>query len=359
SSFGQAGFFAVVTGTVADSSGAVIPGVTVKATATQTGVVTTTISNESGSYNFANLLPGKYTLSASLPGFQTKNITGLELSQNTSYRYNIAMTVATVNTQVEVSVSGDTILATSGASVGQVLSQQKVQDLPIIGNNVLDLITVMAGVENIVPTNPPSAANAFGRESTTFAGVSAQNIAIVRDGIQVQDNRYPNGIYSATTINPDLVGEIRLILAPVDAEMGRGNGAIQYSTRSGNNKLTGSAVWSFRNTALDPNTWTNNRTLGRAIQPDWSNVHQGTVSFGGPIVRNKTFFFALYDFNMVNQRVSNNMTVLTPCGRLGIFRYFKGWNNGNVFTNVLTTGANPIRPSVDVNGSPVAPTTLP
>ena len=63
-----------------------------------------------------------------------------------------------MNTQVEVSISADTILATSGASVGQVLNQQKVQDLPLVGNNVLDLITVLAGVENIVPTNPPSAA---------------------------------------------------------------------------------------------------------------------------------------------------------------------------------------------------------
>ncbi len=144
----------------------------------------------------------------------------MQLSQNTSYRYNFELTVSGVNTQVEVSISADTILATSGASIGQVLSQQKVQDLPLVGNNVLNLITVMAGIENIVPTNPPSVANAFGRETTTFAGVSAQNISIVRDGIQVQDNRYPNGINSVTTINPDLVGEIRLILAPVDV----GNG---------------------------------------------------------------------------------------------------------------------------------------
>jgi hypothetical protein len=368
--FSQAGFFAAVTGTVSDSSGALIPGVTIKATAVNTGVITTTLTNESGSYNFANLLPGKYTISASLPGFQTKNLTDLELSQNTSYRFNFQLTVAGVNTQVEVSITGDTILSTSGATVGQVLAQQKVQDLPHVGNNVLDLITVMAGVENIVPSNPPSAANAFGRENTTFAGVSAQNVAIVRDGIQVQDNRYPNGIYSATTINPDLVGEIRLILAPVDAELGRGNGAIQYSTRSGTNKYSGSAVWSFRNTALDPNTWTNNRnqtvpagsppgTVPKAIQPDWANVHQGTVSYGGPIVRNKTFFFALYDFNIVNQRVSNNMIVLTPCARLGIFRYFNGWNNGNVFQTVTTTGANPIRPSVDINGTPLSPATNP
>src|SRR6185503_17876654 len=197
--FSQAGFFASVTGTVTDSSKALIPGVTVKATAVDTGVVTSAVTNEAGSYTFNNLLPGKYTISASLPGFQTKSITDAQLSQNTTARYNFELNVSSVNTQVEVQISADTILATSGATVGQALTQQKVQALPIVGNNVLDLITVMAGVENIVPTNPPSAANAFGRENTTFAGVSAQNVAIVRDGIQVQDNRYPNGIYSVTT----------------------------------------------------------------------------------------------------------------------------------------------------------------
>jgi hypothetical protein len=369
--FGQAGFFSAVTGTVTDSSRALIPGVTITAKAVDTGVVTTTVTNEAGAYNFSNLLPGKYTLSASLPGFQTRNLTDLQFSQNTSYRFNFELSVSTVSTQVEVSVSGDTILATSGATVGQVLNQQRVQDLPIVGNNVLDLITVMAGVENIVPTNPPSAANAFGRENTTFAGVSAQNIAIVRDGIQVQDNRYPNGIYSATTINPDLVGEIRLILAPVDAEIGRGNGAIQYSTRSGTNRYSGSAVWSVRNTALDPNTWINNRnqslppgsapgTIPTATQRDWANFNQGTISFGGPIIRNKTFFFALFDMNRVRQRTSTNFTVPTPCARMGIFRYFNSWNNGNIFTAVNTSSASSAtRPSVNVDGSPLAPSALP
>src|SRR6188474_1615985 len=259
SSFSQVGFFAIVTGTVTDTSGALLPGVTIKATAVDTGVVSSTITNDAGAYNFANLLPGKYTLSASLTGFQTRNITDVQLSQNTSYRYNFQLVVGGVNTQIEVSVSGQDILATSGATVGQVLAEQKVKELPLVGNNVLDLITVMAGVENIVPTNPPSAANAFGRENTTFAGVRADNISIVRDGINMNDNRSPNGIYSIQTINPDLVGDVRLILAPVDVELGRGNGSIQYTTRSGTNRYTGSAVWTFRNTALDPNTWSNNR----------------------------------------------------------------------------------------------------
>ena len=91
--FGQS-TSATVTGTVSDSSDALIPGVTIKATAVETSVVKTTVTNEAGAYNFADLLPGKYTITASLPGFQTKNLTDVQLSQNTSYRYNFELAVA-------------------------------------------------------------------------------------------------------------------------------------------------------------------------------------------------------------------------------------------------------------------------
>jgi hypothetical protein len=368
------GLYATVTGTVSDSSSAVIPGVTIKATNVETGIVSTQLTNEAGIYNYRDLVPGKYTISASLPGFQTKTLTDVNLGQNGSYRFNFEMVVSGVNTQVEVNVSADTILSAQGATIGQVLSQEKVQDLPMVGNNVLDLITVMAGVENVVPTNPPSAANAFGRENTTFAGVRADNVMIVRDGINMNDNRSPNGIYSIQTINPDLVGEIRLILAPVDVELGRGNGSIQYTTRSGTNRYTGSAVWSFRNTALDPNTWSNNRNqtipttasddlralaqqgkADLALQPNWTNTQQFTVSFGGPIIRNKTFFFGLFDMNSNHLRSLDNFIVYTPCARMGIVRYFNNWNSTNAIGTETLTGANPTRRAVDLNGNPVAP----
>jgi len=371
SAFSQ-GLNASVTGVVTDTSKALVPGVTIKATAVDTNVVSTTITNEAGAYTF-NLPPGKYTLSASLPGFQTKTITDAQLSQSVSSRFNFELGVSGVNTQVEVSISADTILSTQGASVGQALNQQKVRDLPLVGNNILDLITVMAGVENVVPTNPPSAGNAFGRENTTFAGVRADNVMIVRDGIDMNDNRSPNGIYSITTINPDLVGEIRLILAPVDVEMGRGNGQIQYTTRSGTNRFSGAANWSFRNTSLDPNSWTNNRSqtipitasqsvrdaaaLGKAklaLQPNWSNTQQGTLSIGGPIVPNKTFFFGLLDIYRDRQRSLDNFVVYTPCARLGIYRYFNTWNSLNALGTENTTLQN--RRAVDLAGNPITPT---
>src|SRR3954466_11725258 len=94
------GLYATVSGTVTDSSGAVIPGVTIKATNVDTGIVSNTVSNEAGVYNFRDLQPGKYSITASLPGFQTKTITDATLGQNATYRYNFQLSVSSVTTQV-------------------------------------------------------------------------------------------------------------------------------------------------------------------------------------------------------------------------------------------------------------------
>ena len=328
------------------------------------------MTNETGAYNFPSLLPGKYTVSASLTGLATENITNASLGASQSYRYNFKMGVATGNQSVDVSVSAETILAQSGATIGQALSEQKVHDLPLVGNNVLNLLSTLSGVEGLVGTNGALGQNnAFGREGTTLAGVGAQNIPIVRDGVIVSDTRYPTGINAATVMNPDLIGEVRLILAPVDAELGRGNGTIQITTRSGTNKYTGSVVWTARNSALNPNSWTNNTnrslpagtpqfqanglpTVPKATQVNWGNEHQVTASYGGPIIKNKTFFFALVDINQALQRSLTNFQVLTPCARMGIFRYFDGWNAGNALATTTSTGATPTTASVNLDGTP-------
>ena len=111
------GLYSNVSGSVTDRSGALIPGVTIMATNVDQGTVATTVTNEAGVYNYGDLLPGRYTISASLPGFQTKTLTDVNLSQNTTYRYNFELAVASVNTQLEVSIPADTILAAQGATV--------------------------------------------------------------------------------------------------------------------------------------------------------------------------------------------------------------------------------------------------
>jgi hypothetical protein len=348
--FGQ-GTGGTITGTVEDGSAALVPGVTISATNVDTGVVSSTVSNEAGAYLLPALLPGTYQLRAVLPGFQTQTVNNVQLGNETR-RYNFTMQVSQVNTNVEVTVDASSSLNLAGATVGEVLSTQRVTDLPLVSGDVLDLVRIMPGVR----------AGAFGQE--TFAGMSSATINTTRDGLSVTDGRYMNGIFASSTINPDLVGEIRLILTPVDAEMGRGNGQVQITTRSGTNRYTGAAVWNIRNTSLNANTWDNNNDLvtvdgvtrWQPTQPNWSNENQITISYGGPIIRSKTFFFALYDRNLHNQRSLQTGTVLTDTARQGIFRYWEGWNNGNADQARPGDGTNAnVIASVNFDGTPLRP----
>ena len=181
----------------------------------------------------------------------------------------------------------------------------------------------------------------FGAEQTNFAGVSARDINMQRDGISVNNQRWPNGLDSPTQMNPDLVGEIRMILAPVDAEMGRGNGQLQIQTRSGTNQYRGAAAWNVQNSALDANTWINNSR--RPVYAAWRNQHDYTIAFGGPIKKNKTFFYTLWNQQIVESRAPRFPTVLTDCARRGIFRYYDNFNNGNA-RQLTVVGGNAHKP---------------
>src|SRR5215470_2163357 len=159
--FGQSSN-ARLSGTVNDATGAVLPGVEVKATNNATGVVATVITNDAGAYNFASLLPGTYTVSASLAAFQTQTFNGVQLGNAAQVRLNFSLQVGQIATNVEVSIAASQVLLESSSSVGNVLEQKKVQDLPLVSNNVLDLVGVMAGV-NVTKDN------VFGANDTKFA----------------------------------------------------------------------------------------------------------------------------------------------------------------------------------------------
>jgi hypothetical protein len=180
-----------INGVVTDVTGARIPGTTVQATNTATGVIVTRLTNEAGAYVIPSLLPGTYDVTAALPGFRTTRAFGLRLLPETYVRQDFPLEIASVNTQVEVTVAADTFFATTSASVGAVLPQRHVLDLPLVGRNVL---------------------------------------------------------------NPDLAGDVRLLLSPVDAELGRGNGAV--GGRSTGNTLT---IREFAH-AMDGNRSDNTRT---------------------------------------------------------------------------------------------------
>ncbi|HYR83803.1 MAG TPA: carboxypeptidase regulatory-like domain-containing protein [Terriglobia bacterium] len=323
---------ATLGGTISDASGALIPGVTITATNTGTGIVTMVLSNEAGAYQFASLQTGTYTVTAELPGFQPQTRNGVALGVSQQVRINFTLQVGAVAQAVEVSVAADTLIATSSSSVGTVLPEYKVRDLPLGGRNVMDLL---ATTGNTGPTEDNFDGN--------FAGGRLSAVNVTRDGFNVTDGRYNYGALTSTYTSPDLVEEVRIITAPVDAEFGRGSGQVQMVTRSGTNQFRGSAFWTNRNSALDASRWFNNFN---GVQKDYENRNQFGVRFGGPIIKNKTFFFVLVDEQRYAIRQTFVGNVLTPLARQGTFRFFPGVDNQNA------TGLNPV---VDRSGNPVKP----
>jgi hypothetical protein len=286
-----------------------------------------------------------------LPGFQSQTVQ-LTLGTAQQIRQNFTLQVGGVAQEVQVSVAADELLTAVSSSVGKVLPEKQVVDLPLVGRNVLDFATLMPGVVG---------AGSDGRgigSGTTFAGISAGgsgNVNVQLDGVTVNNGRHTIGLSAATSINPDLVEEVRVVVAAVDVE-GRGSAQLQIRTRSGTNQFHGAGVWNARNSALNANSWSNNR---QGVEPFWYNRHQFTGSLGGPIVRNKTFFFALFDRQVGLQKQIVETPVLTDTARQGIFRFFPGVNNGHAETTVSGSGNTRIAPVVDLGGNPLDWTQIP
>ena len=322
-------------GTVTDATGALIPGADVIATNINTGIVTNGISNETGTYQFASLQPGSYEVRAELPGFQTTTYNNVVLGISQQVRLNFELQVGTVAQTVEVTVT-DTQLATSSASVGAVLPEDQVNALPLNSRNVLDLVGTQVGVQ--YGGGIRGGANAY------FAGTQASNVNTLRDGISVNDTRHnDDGAFSVAYTSPDLVQEIRVVVAAADAEYGRGGGQVQMATRSGTNEFHGSLFYTNRNSALEASNWFNNFNK---VEKDYANRNQFGGRIGGPIVSNKTFFFFLYDGQRFITKETVLGAVLTEEARQGLLRYFPGVQNGNAASN---------NPSVDFAGNPVQP----
>jgi hypothetical protein len=323
---------ATLGGTVADGTGAFIPGVGVTARNVLTGIVNTTITNETGTYQFPSLQPGKYQVSAELPGFQTATYNDVILGGAQQVRLNFSLRVGDVNTTLEVTAATDTGLATTSASIASVLADSRVRDLPLGNRNVLDLLAGMAGT-----------GATEGDLDGYFAGNRLSAVNITLDGMPVSTGRYDQGTLGTAYMSPDLVEEVRVTTGTVDAERGRGSGQVAMVTRSGTNEFRGSAFWTNRNSAVAASNWFNN-FFGRS--GNFENRNQYGVRVGGPIRRDKTFFFFLVDNQRTAIREDFVGMVYTKEARQGIFRFFPGADNRNALQPNAT---------VDGNGNPVRP----
>jgi hypothetical protein len=321
----------VVTGTVTDATGALIPGAEVTATNNNTGISTLGITGETGSYTLQGLQAGPYDIVASLPGFSDATIE-VNVTANQTFRFNFELQVGTVASAIEVVSDADALLATTGASVGDALPEEEVLALPLATRDVFDLLNTTAGL-----------VRGEGGDAANFAGGRVSSVNTTRDGIPVSDGRYLdwNGAFSATYSSPDLVEEVQISVGTVDAAAGRGSSQIRLQTRSGTNEFHGALFFGSNNSALNANSWFNNLN-GR--ERNWTNRNQYGGRIGGPIVRNKAFFFVLIDNQQYRTRRNVTGNVLTPTAAQGIFRYFPGLQNDDA--------AGGSDASVDANGNP-------
>jgi hypothetical protein len=268
---------AALGGTVADATGGVLPGVTVTAVHEATGNVFTAVTDGTGAYRIP-ARAGAYRVTAELSGFTTVTRTGVELLVGQLVAVNFQMTISTV--QESVTVTGEAPLVdTTTSSLAGNIDPRQMQDLPVLGRNWIDLVTLAPG----------SRANAVSEQGEPVAGTSRRDFQINLDGQQVTSNLTPTA--SQPRISRDAIAEFQFVSSRFDATQGRSSGVqVNAITKSGTNTFAGSLSGYFRHDSLnaaDP--------IARSVLP--YSQQQVSSTYGGPIVRDRFHFFGYYEYD--------------------------------------------------------------
>jgi carboxypeptidase family protein len=283
------GYFATLSGTMTDPSGAVIPGAKVTLLDQEKGYEFHATSDSSGRYLFRSIAPGLYTVSAEMPGFEKIVRTGIRVEINDNATANLTLKIAGSVQTVQVGAQTP-ILDTQDATTGQVINRKFINDLPLIDRYVMDLTFLTPGVTEIDDQC------GVGCTGTNFIsnGTRGSTADILMDGASIT-NFEPNGGVTQATYTPsaEAVEEFKVQQSNFSAEFGfSGASVVNMVTRSGSNSFHGSGYDFIRDQKFDANNWFNN-FYGIPIAPLRRNNYGGTI--GGPIFKNRTFFFFDYD----------------------------------------------------------------
>ena len=305
-----------ITGSVRDVNGAVVPGATVTAKNEATGVTSTQTTTDSGLYAFSSLPVGKYTITVEKQGFKTLQKTNNVLEVGIPLTVDVALEVGQVSETVNVQ-GGLEQLQTANATIGNVVEQKAIETLPLNGRNPLTLLLLEPGVVQ------RSAGAAGSGVHVNGARDRAYNVTI--DGIEANESSVPNPVSNLYRLTPDNVQEYKVTTNNATAEEGRNSGAsISVATRAGTSEFHGTGFLFLRNEALNSNEFFANaqntpKPLIRMFQPGFE--------MGGPIKKNKTFFFGSYGYNRIDFTQPIDQTfgipiVYTQTAGSGVFRYF-------------------------------------
>ena len=326
-----------VTGTVVDTTGAAVPGATVNLTNEATNISFTTQTSGSGAYAFDLIPAGVYSVSVEKSGFKKFVATGTVVQINQPATVNITMEVGDVSAQVTVQAAAEAVQTSSSGNIGSTIDQKTLESLPIVGlrgRNPLDLLNFQPGVVN--GGNTGGGVNVHGSRDRAF------NFTL--DGVDVNESSAGGSNFTPLRMNPDSLQEFQIVTSNPTAELGRSSGAqVTMVTKSGTNQIHGNAFEYYQTPMFSAKSYSgniNNTAKEQFVQ----HIFGGSV--GGPIIKDRLFYFANLQMLRAYDTALVTRTVYTQSARSGLFRYAVGRANA---------AAGTATPAVDAAGNSVLP----
>ncbi len=354
--YGQASSSSDAVGKVTDASGATVPGATVHLVNNATGAERTAITNDSGEWSIPNIPPASYKLRIEKQGFKTVQIPALDVEIGKAANGSVTLQVGGSEETIEVSTLPPQ-LQTQEATVGQVIDQKQINDLPLNGRNVLQLATLAPGVSPAQTGNTGAPAQIGTRQLyITVDGGRGSSTNYVLDGTYVRSVRFNN---MSIQPNTDTIQEFNLLRSTFSTEYGQGQAVVSMVTKSGSNAWHGSAYEFARNSVFDARNYFATST-SNPVKPNFSR-HQFGGTLGFPIKKDKLFIFGGYEglrssrdtptyalFPTQAQLAGNFVSVNALPGPSGGYNYSA--TNPTGFT-VTSKGATALNPTYPVVGS--------
>ncbi len=298
-----------LTGVVTDPQGAVVPGVKITVVHRDTATTFTTTTNERGEYVVASIPTGTYRVSIAAQGFRTSVVNDVKIDAGVPATVDAALEIGAVAETVEVA-GGAEVLQTTTATVSSTLVGRQIHDLPFVTRNALELIITQVGTQTVGTPR-----------TSSINGLPKGSLNITMDGLNIQDNllRSDDGFFATIQPKTDAIEEVTISTAGVGAESaGEGAAQIKFVTKSGSNDYHGGLFWQHRNTALNSNYYFNSIN---GLPRDRLILNQVGGNIGGPIRRNRAFFFTNIEEFRLPQTYPVAAMLLTEDSARGIFQW--------------------------------------
>jgi hypothetical protein len=325
-----------IVGTVKDATGAVVPNAVIVLVDVGTGNTTETKSGSEGGFVFPNLQPGTYTITATAQGFQPVTLQKVEVLTSRSTDITVQFRVAGLTEQVQVEGRAP-VVETTSTTIANTVRNEEIAKLPLAGRNILSFALLV-----------PGAAQSTGSRDSEYNGLPGGAINITLDGVNNNSQRFRSGGTSFFVFAPIRLGaieEVTVSTAGLTSEAGaEGAVQVQFTTKRGTNRFHGQVFDTFQHEGLNAQNFVDK---AQGEEETRLRQHEYGANFGGPIVRNKLFFFANFEQVYSPSETLLERTILTPEAQQGILRYVDSAGATRTFNLLDLARANGLPSTID------------